>query len=132
MARRSFYRPGTVSYALEREAKLRRRAALARATAARAKTPAARRRASRRAAIAERGLRDIAARQEYRSHLLERDRAMFDHLSIDKQTRLLTMLRDFPDSVPRDLPDPFAGTDRNTTWRLYYSTRAGSRQRTTA
>jgi hypothetical protein len=54
---------------------------------------------------------------------------MFDHLSIDKQTRLLVILRDFPDSVPRDLPDPFAGTDRNMTWRLYYSTRAGSRQR---
>lgn len=132
MARRSAYRPGSPSYARERQAVLRRQTALARATAGRAKRPEARRRAQRRASTAERGLREIAARQDYRSRLSERDRAEFDHFSLSEQDRLRTMLRDYPDSVPRDLPDPFVGRNRNTLWRQYYSTRAGSRQRAIA
>jgi hypothetical protein len=132
MARRNPYRPGTASYARRREAELRRRAALARATADRARTPEARRRANQRAAAAERRLREIAARQEYRSRLRERDLQAFDSLPIGKQDQLLRILRDHPDSVPRDLPDPFTGPNRNMTWRLYYGTRAGSRQRAIA
>jgi hypothetical protein len=132
MARRSEYRPGSSSYMRQRQAELRRRAALARATAGRAKTSEGRRRAQRRAAAAERGLREIAARQDYRSRLAERDRVEFDHSSLSEQDRLRTMLRDYPDSVPRDLPDPFVGRNRNSLWRLYYSTRAGSRQRAIA
>jgi len=132
MARRTPYRPGTASYARARTAELRRRAALSRAIAGRAKTPEARRRASRKAAAAERGLREIAVRQEYRSRLSERDRDAFSALTITGQNQLLRVLRDHPDSIPRDLPDPFAGPNRNLIWRLYYSTRAGARQRAAA
>jgi hypothetical protein len=53
-------------------------------------------------------------------------------LSLSGQNRLLRMLRDFPEGVPRDAPDPFAGAKRNQTWRLYYATRAGIRQRAAA
>ena len=132
MARRSPYRPGTASYAQAREATLKRRLVLARATAGRATRPEARRRADRRAAAARRGLRAIEARQEYRSRLSERDRDNFSTLTITAQDQLLRMLRDHPDSIPRDLPDPFAGPNRNLIWRLYYSTRAGARQRAAA
>ena len=132
MARRTPYRPGTASYARARTAELRRRAALSRAIAGRAKTPEARRRASRKAAAAERGLREIAVRQEYRSRLSERDRDAFSALTITGQNQLLRVLRDHPDSIPRDLPDPFAGPNRNLIWRLYYSTRVGARQRAAA
>jgi hypothetical protein len=132
MARRIPYRPGTPAYERARAAQLRQRAALSRATAGRAKTPEARRRASRQAAAAERGLREIAARKEYRFRLRDRDRDNFSTLPITRQDQLLRMLRDHPDSIPRDLPDPFAGPNRNLIWRLYYSTRAGVRQRGTA
>jgi hypothetical protein len=132
MARRSPYRPGTASYARAREAQLRRRAALARATAGRAKTAEGRRRAQQRAAAAQRGLRAIEARQEFRSQLRERDRTEFNGLSLSGQDRLRRMLQDFPEGVPRDMPDPFAGAKRNAAWRLYYATRAGIRQRAAA
>jgi len=137
MARwRNPYRPGTESYARFRQAELARRAALAQATAERAKKPEARRRAKRRVAAAERGLRDIAERRDYRSQLSERDRSEFSRYSIAAQNKLLTMLSDFPASVPppTELPDPFADDPKNraSLWRLYYSTRAGSRQRRAA
>ena len=128
MPRRNPYRPGTASYARRREAELRRRTALARATAGRAKTPEARRRAHRRAAAAERGLREIAARQEYRSRLRERDVEAFDSLSIGKQDRLRRVLRNYPNGVPADAPDPFFGPQRSVAWRLYYANRARIRQ----
>jgi hypothetical protein len=130
--RRNSYRPGTESYARWRKAELRRRAALARATAERTKKPEVRQRANRRAAAAERGLREIASRQDYRSALNERDRDAFNHLSINQQNQLLRVLLDYSETVPSDLPDPFAGRNRSSLWRLYYSTRAGSRQRAAA
>jgi hypothetical protein len=130
--RRNPYRPGTIRYARFREAALKRRAALARVNAARAKTPETRRRSKQRATAAERALRAITAREEYRSKLNERERIDFNRKSISKQEILLKIRREYPDSVPKDLPDPFVGPQRNGLWRLYYATRAGIRLRATA
>ena len=127
--RRNPYRPGTASYARYREAALRKRAALARANAARAKTTEARRRSKQRASSAQRAIREIETREEFRSKLNERERANFDSLSIAQQDRLLTVNRAYPESVPRDIPDPFTGPKRAPLWRLNYATRAGIRLR---
>jgi hypothetical protein len=131
-SRRNPYRPGSAQYARRRTATLKRRAALARANAARAKTPETRRRSKQRASAAQRALRAIETREEYRSKLNQHDRSRFDHLSITRQNLILEMQRVYPDSIPRDLPDPFYGPHRETLWRLSYSTRAGIRLRATA
>jgi hypothetical protein len=130
--RRNPYRPGTVSYARRREAILKQRAALARANAARANTPETRRRARQRVSAVRRALRAIEEREGYRSKLYEPERAVFDGLSLRGQDKLLRVLQDLPEGVPSDLPDPFAGAKRSATWRLYYATRAGIRQRALA
>jgi hypothetical protein len=129
---RNFYRPGTAPYARLRAATLKRRAALAEVNTARAKTPETRQRAKRQVSAARRQLRTINTRQEFRSRLHERDRAAFDGLSLTSQDRLLRVSQDFPEGVPNDLPDPFPGAKRSETWRLYYATRAGIRQRAVA
>jgi len=121
------YRPGTASYARVHEAELRRRIALNRINAARAKTKETRRRARQRASTASRTLRAIEKREEYRSKLDDQDRASFDRLSINLQQRLLEVNREYPDTIPRDLPDPFFGPKRELLWHLSYSTRAGIR-----
>jgi hypothetical protein len=126
-SRRNPYRPGTESYARLRKATLKRRAALAQATAARAKSPKARGRAKRRARAAQQGIQEIEKREEYRSNLNDIDRSSFDRLSIKRQRLVLAVTRKYPDSVPKDLPDPFAGPKREALWRLSYSTRAGIR-----
>jgi hypothetical protein len=115
-----------------READLKRRAALAQAAASRAKSPDARGRAKRRASTAQRAIREIETREEYRSKLNELDRSSFDRLSITDQKRLLEVGREYPGSVPKDLPDPFAGPKREALWRLNYSNRAGIRLRPSA
>jgi hypothetical protein len=125
--RRNPYRPGTESYARFREATLKRRDALARANAARAKTPEARSRAKRRASGAQRALHEIETREQFRSKLKESERRNFDRLPITRQDQLLKAMRVYPDSVPRDAPDPFVGPQRETLWRLSYATRAGIR-----
>jgi hypothetical protein len=130
--RRNPYRPGTASYARFRKATLKRRSALAQATAARTKTPETRRRARRRAAAAQRALRAIEAREEFRSKLNEADRLSFSQMPITQQERLLKIQREYPEEVPKDLPDPFIGPQRNALWRLSYSTRAGMRLRASA
>jgi hypothetical protein len=130
--RRNPYRPGTASYARLRKANLKRRAALAQANAARAKTPETRRQSKQRATAARRALRAVESREEYRSKLNELDRAEFGRMPITQQERLLMIKREYPDSVSKDLPDPFAGPHRNVLWRLHYSTRAGIRLRATA
>ena len=130
--RRNPYRPGTANYARLRAAKLKRQAALAQANAARAKTPETRRRAKHRASDARRALRAIERRSEFRTKLNESDRGKFDHLSITQQERLMQVLREFPDRVPKDIPDPFVGPQREALWRLSYSTRAGIRLRRSA
>jgi hypothetical protein len=89
--RRNPYRAGTASYARFREATLKRRAALARATAARAKTPETGRRTKQRASAAQRALRAIETREEFRSKLNEADRAAFGRMPIIQQERLLTV-----------------------------------------
>lgn len=124
---RNIYRPGTARYARLRAAQLRRQAKLAQATATRAKSRNVRARAKRRARAAQRALRDIKRREAYRSELNEADRASFGHLSIEQQRRLLALMREYPDTIPRDLPDPFVGPNRDVLWRLSYSTRAGIR-----
>src|SRR5205807_1456984 len=110
-----------------REAELKRRVALARATAVRAKTPETRKSAKRRASAAQRALRPIEARANFQSTLNERDQRSFNRLPISRQDRLMQVMREYPGSVPRDLPDPFIGPQRETLWRLSYSTRAGIR-----
>ena len=128
MARqRNPYRPGTTSYAGVRAAILRRKAALAQANAARTITPETRRRAQQGASAARRALHAIETRQEFRSKLDERERGVFDRLSLTRQDLLMKVNRDFPESVPRDLPDPFTGLQREVLWRLSYATRAGIR-----
>jgi hypothetical protein len=130
MARqRNPYRPGTASYARVRKAALKRRATLAEATAARAKTPETRRRARKQGSAAQRGLRAIEQRTEFRSQLNQNDLNSFDRLSIAQQQRMLEIARVFPDYVPADIPDPFTGSQRGASWRLYYSSRAGIRLR---
>ena len=127
--RRNPYRSGTASYARVREAILKRRTTLAQANAARAKTPGKRRLAKRRVSSAQRALRAIERREEYRSKLKGPERTSFDRLPITTQDRLLTVRRDYPERVPKDLPDPFVGPKRSNIWRLYYSTRNGIRPR---
>jgi hypothetical protein len=129
---RSPYRSGTASYARFRKGALRRKSALAQATAARSKTPETGRRAKRRATAAQRALRAIETREEFRSNLNESDRAAFGRMSITQQQRLLKIQREYPESIPKDLPDPFEGPQRNVLWRLSYSTRAGIRLRASA
>ena len=132
MARkRNPYRPGTASYARFRTAALKRSAALAQANAARAKAPEKRRRAKQRVGATRRALRQVAEREEFRSRLNEHDRAEFRRMPISRQERLMKIMREYPESVPRDLPDPFEGPQRNVLWRLNYSTRAGIRLRAT-
>jgi hypothetical protein len=130
--RRNPYRPGSAHYAQFRKATLKRQATLDRANAARAKTPATRRRMKQRVSATQRALRAIERRDDYRSKLNERERSIFDRLPIIKQNLLLEMARVYPDSIPRDFPDPYVGPQREALWRLSYSTRAGIRLRATA
>ena len=127
--RRNPYRPGTASYARLRAAELKRLATLARAMAERTKSADARTRAKRRANAVRRALKDIKAREEFRSKLNEADRVSFGRLSIAQQKRLVEIARVFPDNIPKDVPDPFFGPKREALWRLSYSTRAGIRLR---
>jgi hypothetical protein len=129
---RNPYRPGTASYARFRKAALKRKSALAQATAARAKTPGTGRRAKQRATGAQRALRAIEMREEYRSKLNEPERVSFGQMPITWQERLMKVGREYPESVPKDLPDPFVSPQRSVLWRLSYSTRAGIRLRGSA
>ena len=129
---RNPYRSGTASYARFRKAALRRKSALAQATAARAKTPETGQRAKQRASAAQRALLAIETREEFRSKLSELDRVSFSQMPITRQERLMKIQREYPESVPQDLPDPFVGPQRSVLWRLSYSTRAGIRLRASA
>ena len=131
-SRRNPYRPGTASYARLRQADLKRKVALAQATASRAKTPETRRHVKHRASDAQRALHAIERREELRTTLNEHDRSAFEHLTITQQERLMQVLREFPDRVPKDIPDPFVGPQREALWRLSYSTRTGIRLRRSA
>ena len=71
----------------------------------------------------------IEKREEFRSKLNEQDRATFTGQSIAQQEQFLRVSQVFPDRVPADIPDPFAGPQRSPSWRLYYSTRVGMRPR---
>jgi hypothetical protein len=134
--RRNPYRPGTLKHAQTRRAELSRRKALAEATAARAKKPEALRRAKRRASVLQRSLRDVDAWIEFRGSLNDLDRWNFDNLPSAQQKKLMSVVRKYPKSVLKDVPDPFAidlsqrYSRRGGLWSLYYSTRAGIRQRT--
>jgi hypothetical protein len=130
--RRNPYRPGTENYARLRKAALKQRVAFARANAVRAKTPETRRRARQRVSAVRRALRAIEEREEFRSKLNEHDRQTFGSLSIAQQVQHLRVAEAYPNRVPADVPDPFAGPQRGRSWRLYYSTRAGMRPRAAA
>jgi hypothetical protein len=129
---RNPYRSGSASYARFRKATLKRKAAFAQANAARAKAPETRRRAKQRATAAQRALRAIETQEEFRSKLNEHDRVTFGRMPITRQERLIKIQREYPESAPKDLPDPFVGPQRNVLWRLNYSTRAGIRLRAPA
>src|ERR1700729_455908 len=86
---RNPYRSGTASYARFRKGALRRKSALAQATAARAKTPGTGQRAKQRASAAQRALRAIETREEFRSKLSEPDRDSFSQMPITRQERLM-------------------------------------------
>jgi hypothetical protein len=131
-SRHNPYRPGTPAYDWLHEADLKRLFALAQANVDRAKTPKTRRRAKQRAAAAQRSLRKIERRREFRAKLNYHDQSVFDHLPIKLQERLMKVTREYPDSVPKDIPDPFIGPKREALWRLSYSTRTGIRLRATA
>src|SRR5689334_13122940 len=109
MARRNPYRRGSPSYERERRAELSRRRALAEATAARATKPETRQRAQRRASAARRDLRRIEARAEFRAALNDRDRGVFNTLSIKEQDRFRAAVQRYPEHVPPSDPDPFDG-----------------------
>jgi hypothetical protein len=130
--RRNPYRPGTAPYARHRAATLKRRAALAEANAGRAKAPETRQRAKRQASAARRALRTIEKREELRAKLNEQDRVIFDHLPIARQELFIRAEQEYPGIVPKDVPDPFIGPQREALWRLSYSTRAGIRLRRSA
>jgi hypothetical protein len=132
LSRRNLYRPGSAQYARRRAATLKRRAALARANAVRAKTPETRRRSKQRASAAQRALRAIERREDFRSRLNEYDRRNFDSWSIAQQEQFLRVTDAYPNRVPADVPDPFPGPQHSPSWRLYYSTRAGMRPRAAA
>lgn len=132
------YRRGTASYARFQKAILNRRVALAEANAARAKKPEARRRLRQQVSAAKRALRAIERREDSRSKLNERreefrskldddHRRIFDSFPITRQDRLIQVNREYPDSVPKDIPDPFEGPQREALWRLSHATRAGIR-----
>jgi hypothetical protein len=127
--RRNPYRPGTPSYAQLHAGALKRKAALGRLNAAGAKTPETRRRARQRASAALRALLAIEVREDYRSKLNAQDRATFDRLTIRQQQQLMAVQREYPGSVPKDLPDSFVGPKREELWQLSYSTRSGIRPR---
>jgi hypothetical protein len=132
--RRNPYRLGAPSHARYRHAELTRIANLAKGRADRAKNPEARRRAMRQAAAARRGLRQIPRLEaigEYRKRLTQPERRIFDSLSLAEKVRELEVETQFPETVPPDVPDPFAasGRHRSASWRLYYATRAGFRHR---
>jgi hypothetical protein len=84
------------------------------------------------ASAAQRALRAIETRQDFRSRLREPERSVFNGLSLSGQDKLLRVSQDFPEGMPSDVPDPFAGAKRSETWRLYYATRAGIRLRALA
>ena len=126
--RRNPYRPGTASYARLREAELRRRLALDSVHAARAKTPKTRRRAKRAVSAAQQALRALTKREEYRSGLTEQGREIFGRLTIQAQQRVVTAEQRYPDGIPPEVPDPFAGPERERMWWSFYATRTGFRQ----
>lgn len=129
-ARRNPYRPGTTSYQRQRRAELNRLRALAQARASHAKRPEAR----RQAAAARRSIRQIETRAEFRAAFSDRDRSVFDALSIKEQDRFRAAVQRYPDYVPPSAPDPFAERPfyRGSLWRLYYSTRSGIRRKAPA
>jgi hypothetical protein len=133
-ARHNPHRPGSVPYDRLERAKQNRRRVLAEARASRAKRPETKQRAQRQAATARRALRQIDQRAEFRDQLSERDRALFNALSIKEQDRFRAAVQRYPEHVPPSDPDPFEERPsyRGSLWRLYYSTRAGIRRRAAA
>jgi hypothetical protein len=128
--RQNPYRPGSAIYARVREAELRRRLTFGRVNAARAKTPETRRRATRAISAAQRALRALEEREEYRSSLIEQEREIFGLLPIREQQREVTARQKYPDGIPPEVPDPFVGPNRERMWRRFYATRTGFRRRT--
>jgi hypothetical protein len=80
-----------------------------------------------RVSAAQRALRAVERRKEFRSTLNELERHVFDRFPIMCQEVFIKVMQEYPDSVPKDIPDPFAGPQREPLWRLNYATRAGIR-----
>src|ERR1700730_2862694 len=86
---RNPYRRVTASYARFRKPALKRKSALAHTTPVRSKTPETGRRAKQRTAAAQRALRAIETREEFRSKLSEPEPVSFSHKPITLQESLM-------------------------------------------
>ena len=125
MARRfhSPYKPGTESYKEQRRVLLNRRRVLAEERIKRTTRPEVKRRAQRQVTEARRELRQIEEREAFRTTRTPYQRTVLDQVSLSGQDRVRRALRQYPDGIPPNIPDPFAGRDRGLLWRLYYSSR---------
>ena len=137
MARRNPYQRGSRAFAEQYRIDQSRKLILAEGRADRTKDPKAKQRAQRQAANARRALRRVPlleAMGEYRSRLNDPERRMFDRLPLAEKALDVEVAEHYPDGVPPNIPDPFAesGKYRNKHWNLFYSTRAGFRNRRAA
>ena len=69
---------------------------------------------------------------EFRAKLDDYNRKRFNSFTLKEQDRQRAIDQKYPESVDKDIPDPFAGPHRGSLWRFYYSTRASIRYRETA
>jgi hypothetical protein len=118
------YRSGTERYEKQHRALLNRRLVLAEARERRTTRPEVKRRAQRQAATARRGLREIEARETFRASLSPYQRGELNRITSSGQDRVRRVLQQYPDGILPEIPDPFAGRDRGSLWKLYYSSRA--------
>jgi hypothetical protein len=137
MARSNPYQRGSRLFAEQYRIDQSRKLVLAEGRASRAKTREAKQKAQRQAAAARRALRRVPLLKsmgEYRSRLNDPERRIFDSLPLAEKARELVVEEQYPGGVPPDIPDPFAesGKYRSKHWNLFYSTRAGFRNRRAA
>lgn len=137
MARRNPFQLGSLPYSHQYRIDQTRKLVLAEGRASRAKHPNAKQRAQRQAAAARRALRRVPlleAMGEYRSRLNNPERRIFDSLPLAEKALEIKVEEQYPDGVPPSIPDPFAesGKYRNKHWNLFYSARAGFRNRRAA
>jgi hypothetical protein len=149
------YARGTPSYERARSAYYADLRSIAERAAVHADTPDARRKFQRRAAQARRAIHEAPQRieraeeraairdpigfatEKFRQSVNYRQRRAFNKLPSDKQRQFIAARLQYPDGIPRDIPDPFADKFEQRTyyrgqlWNSYYASRAAIRQRGT-